>query len=275
MLDDWAISTSWKKKIAGLIYEKEHLAKATCLRALCVSEAVSMRRYSLKNPICKIPNGIDLPSLPVSCPAPWRDEIEAGKKILLFLGRIHEKKGLKNLVIAWAQLLKENCKFISDWELVIAGWDTTGHQQELGKLVDDLQVRNCVRFIGPQFNNQKIAAYHNADAFVLPSFSEGLPMTVLEAWAYGLPVIMTPQCNIPEGFHENAALKVELDYRSIKMGLLDLFSLSDAERKDIGSHGLSLVKHKFTWGKVAEQINQVNQWILGGGGPPECVQFSE
>ncbi len=274
MLDPWAVNnSSLKKKVAGILYENEHLRTAACLRALCESEAVSMRRHGLQNPICQIPNGIDLPVVPVSGPAPWCGDIEPGKKILLFLSRIHEKKGLHNLIVAWAQVLKDNLTLISDWVLVIAGWDTTGHQQELLKLVEVLQVQESVSFIGPQFDAQKAAAYFHADAFVLPSFSEGLPMTVLEAWAYGLPVVMTPQCNIPEGFQINAAIKVEPDQAEIVEGLMNLFSLTDADRKAMGSRGLSLVKQKYTWKKVAEEMYAINQWILGGGIPPEYVRF--
>jgi poly(glycerol-phosphate) alpha-glucosyltransferase len=274
MLDPWAVNnSSWKKKLAGLFYENEHLKNASCLSALCESEAVSMRRYGLQNPICQIPNGIDLPDMPVSNPAPWHDTIEPDKKVLLFLGRIHEKKGLHNLIVAWAQVLKDELVLTPDWILVIAGWDTTDHQQELLELVDVLQVQESVRFIGPQFDKQKAAAYYYAHAFVLPSFSEGLPMTVLEAWAYGLPVLMTPQCNIPEGFESNAAIKVEPNPGEIATGLLNLFSLSDAERKEMGGRGLALVQQKFTWEKVAAEMHTVYQWVLGGGTPPDCLRL--
>ncbi len=273
MLDPWAVNNSlWKKKLAGILYENEHLRNASCLRALCESEAVSIRQYGLKNPICIIPNGIDLPDVPVLDPAPWHDTIEPGKKVLLYLGRIHEKKGLRNLIVAWSEALKCHLNLISDWVLIIAGWDATGHQEELRMLVDFLQVHNTVRFIGPQFDRKKAAAYFHADAFVLPSFSEGLPMTVLEAWAYGLPVLMTPKCNIPEGFKSCAAIKVEPDPDEIVTGLMKLFSLTDAERKEIGGHGLFLVKQKFSWDKVAAEMHAVCKWTLGGGPPPECVR---
>ena len=62
-----------------------------------------------------------------------------------------------------------------------------------------------VVFLGPQFGEAKAACYRNCDAFILPSFSEGLPMVILEAWAYGKPVLMTPQCNLPGGFADDIA----------------------------------------------------------------------
>src|SRR5271165_4907043 len=62
MLDPWALKNSqWKKRISAALYENRHLRGAACLHALNHAEAEAMRAYGLKNPICVIPNGIDLP----------------------------------------------------------------------------------------------------------------------------------------------------------------------------------------------------------------------
>src|SRR6516164_858227 len=102
MLDPWALRHSgWKKQLALLAYEREHLQKASCLHALCHAEADAMRTIGLRNPICIVPNSVDLPILePGSTPA-WRKQIPASAKILLYLGRLHAKKGLINLLRAW------------------------------------------------------------------------------------------------------------------------------------------------------------------------------
>src|SRR5476651_1830242 len=93
MLDSWAINNSyWKKRIAGFFHENAGLRKAACLRALCPSEASSIRAYGLRNPICVIPNGMDLPGESVASPPPWEGRVAVGRKILLYLGRIHPKK---------------------------------------------------------------------------------------------------------------------------------------------------------------------------------------
>jgi len=272
MLDPWAVSNSaWKKRLVGWAFERKHLAQASCLHALCESELVAIRAFGLNNPVCIIPNGIDLPQRQGHV-APWVQQITTGKKVLLYLGRLHPKKGLINLLRAWRQVVIES-RQQSDWVLAIAGWDQGGHETELQKLSLELGVEQSVLFLGPQFGKNKQACYENADAFVLPSFSEGLPMTVLEAWAYGLPVLMTPQCNIPEGFLSNAAIKVEPTQEEIANGLVHLFNLTDEERKQMGCNGLSLVQQKFTWEKVAGEMHTVYQWILGGGAPPDCVRF--
>jgi glycosyltransferase involved in cell wall biosynthesis len=106
---------------------------------------------------------------------------------------------------------------------------------------------------------------------LLPSLSEGLPVAVLEAWSYGLQVLMTEACNLPEGFAAGAALSIGADPAGIAAGLRRLFALSDAERRAVGACGRALVRARFTWASVAEQMSAVYRWVLGGGSPPACV----
>ena len=283
MLDPWALKNSrWKKMIAWQLFEREHLRGARCLSALCASEAHSIRQLHLKNDIAVIPNGIDLPTKAILSAPPWENAVEQGKKVLLFLSRIHPKKGLVNLLTAWAKNQKSE-----EWVLAIAGWDQGGHEQELKHLATDLKLAwtdvreqklnsnfptSCsVIFLGPQFNEAKAACYHHCDAFILPSLSEGLPMVVLEAWAYSKPVIMTPECNLPEGFLAGAALKVETTEASIVTGLNELRRMTAADRTAMGIRAHNLVVERFTWSRVGEQLQSVQKWILGGGAKPDCI----
>jgi poly(glycerol-phosphate) alpha-glucosyltransferase len=299
MLDPWALKNSrWKKWISYRLFERENLRGARCLRALCASEAHSIRRLQLKNDIAVIPNGIDLPE-PENAGTqkaegkdpPWQEAVEPGRKVLLFLGRIHPKKGLVNLLKAWAKNRKSEIgnRKSEEWLLAIAGWDQGGHEQELKQLGTELglawaDIRShlptpssilhppfSVIFLGPQFNAAKAACYHHCDAFVLPSFSEGLPMVVLEAWANSKPVVMTPECNLPEGFQAGAALKVETTDAGLIAGLNDLQRMTGAERLAMGRRGHDLVVERFAWPRVAQQLQAVQQWILGGGAKPDCI----
>ncbi len=272
MLDPWAVqSSAWKKRLVGWAFENKHLANASCLHALCAAELTAIRGFGLDNPVCVIPNGIDLP-LRQNHVAPWQNHVSQGAKVLLYLGRLHPKKGLANLLHAWRQATTNDCRN-GEWVLALAGWDQGGHEAELQKLSKELGLDHSVNFLGPQFGSDKQACYENADAFVLPSFSEGLPMTVLEAWAYKLPVMMTPQCNIPEGFDAEASLKIEHEPNAIACELEKLFSMSDAQREEMGSRGYALVQQKFTWEKVASQFYELYKWVLGGNSPPECIVF--
>jgi poly(glycerol-phosphate) alpha-glucosyltransferase len=128
-----------------------------------------------------------------------------------------------------------------------------------------------VVFLGPQFGDAKTACYQHCDAFILPSFSEGVPMVVLEAWAYSKPVVMTPECNLPEGFTTNAAIRIETDVESIVHGLEQLFQSSSSVLCSLGVNGRALVARKFVWPRIAEQMAGVYEWMLGGGPKPDCV----
>lgn len=283
MLDEWALR-QWrvKKFVLGRLYEHAHLHGAGCLHALCKPEMEALRRFGLRRPVCVIPNGVDLPATP-----PARSLLLAGaegRKVLLYLGRLHPKKGLPNLLAAWAAL----GPLTKDWLLAIAGWDQDGHEAALQRQATESRLAwaesrseqdkalpgDCaVVFLGPRHGAQKDAAYAAADAFILPSFSEGLPMVVLEAWASGKPVLMTPACNLPEGFAAGAALRITPDVQGLKHGLRELFQCGDRDLALLGQRGRELVTARFTWPRVALQTHEVCAWLLGGGTRPACVEM--
>jgi poly(glycerol-phosphate) alpha-glucosyltransferase len=328
MLDPWAVNNSrWKKAVAYFFYEGAHLGEASCLRALCEPEARAIRQLGLKNPIAIIPNGIDLPVISLKSEilkAESRNgegdnrkqktenqnefqlsnfqisDFAGGRKVLLYLGRIHPKKGLVNLLKAWAAAKRTSeigNRKSGEWVLAIAGWDQGGHEAELKQLATELGIkwadlrelkpefRNqkseivsafsfqdfSVLFLGPQFNEGKMACYQNCDAFVLPSVSEGLPMVILEAWAYGKPVVMTPECNLPEGFAAGAALRIEPNVQSIGQGLDQLLQSSPADLDAMGAKGLQLVREKYVWPLLGRETAGLYEWLLGGGSKPACI----
>jgi glycosyltransferase involved in cell wall biosynthesis len=102
MLDPWAVSrATWKKRLVGWWFENAHLAKASCLHALTEAEARAIRACGLSNPICVVPNGVDPPKHSRPAPPGWAGTAGKDRKILLFLGRLHPKKGLESLLAAW------------------------------------------------------------------------------------------------------------------------------------------------------------------------------
>jgi len=285
MLDPWALSRSRGKKwLAALAYERAHLRHAACLHALCGPERDSIRRYGLKQPVCLIPNGVDLPETDAAI-------LNGGKgnepRTLLFLGRLHPKKGLVNALRAWARVMARAES--GAWRFIIAGWDQGGHGEELKSLCRELGLsfsvvpegeaalssiesrEGSVMFHGPVFGEAKEALLRRADAFILPSFSEGLPMAVLEAWAHALPVLMTDFCNLPEGFAAGAALRIGTDAETIAEGLNELFEGSATDQRAMGARGRRLVEERFTWPRVAAEMEEVYRWLVGGGSKPGCV----
>jgi glycosyltransferase involved in cell wall biosynthesis len=277
MLEPWALRNArWKKRIAALLYEDRHLDGAACLRALCEAEARSIRAYGMRNPICVIPNGINLPEFSDSSKfegenGPFHNS--EGQKVLLYLGRLHSKKNVVNLVRAWNQVLSSHDSTRNEWVLAIAGWDQAGYEGELKNVMSDYGLSASVSFLGPLFGREKDAAYRACDAFILPSLSEGLPMTVLEAWAHAKPVLMTPECNLPEGFAAGAALQIGTSPEEIAAGLRQMVEMSDDDRRKMGDRGHTLVSTRFSWRQIGEQMRSVYEWVIGGGAPPQTVKL--
>jgi glycosyltransferase involved in cell wall biosynthesis len=295
MLEPWALGNSaWKKKLAGFLYENRMLQVAACLQANTEKELRDIRAYGLKTPVCVIPNGVDL----VNAETLKTETLKSERKILLFLGRLHPKKGLPNALRAWKQALhsKSNIKnsTFHEWQFVVAGWDQGGHEAELKLLCKELGLvyaetpaseflaenptsdlcplsSASVIFVGPAFGDTKDALLRRATAFILPSFSEGLPMSVLEAWSYRLPVLMTEHCNIPEGFAADAALRIGTDVESIAEGMRLLACSPSSNLCSLGQNGRDLVERQFTWPQVAAQMKEVYEWVLGGGPRPCSV----
>src|SRR6266487_710639 len=274
MLESWALQNAkWKKRIAALVYEDRYLREATCLRALCEAEAQSIRSYGMRNPICVIPNGMDLPDLSET-PTLQAQAFAEGRKVLLYLGRLHPKKNVANLVRAWKQILDSHPSTRASWLLAIAGWSQRGYEQELKHLAGDLGTAATpglasIAFLGPRFGTEKNECYRACNAFIMPSLSEGLPITVLEAWAHAKPVLMTLECNLPEGFAAGAALQIGTGPEEIAAGLKEVIEMSDDDRRAMGNRGRNLVETKFSWPRIGEQMCSVYEWVLGGGPLPE------
>jgi len=270
LLSEWALRRSMRKKrLAAFLFENKNLKKAACLHALTQAEARAIRAFGLRNPICVVPSGVEVPAHTEHADRIWRDSLPDGAKVLFYLGRFHPTKGLLQLLRGW-KIARNRFGAEWEWHLVLAGWDQGGHRMELKRLCKEEGVRG-VRFAAPCFGARKDAAFRRADAFVLPSFGEGIPMTVLEAWSYRLPVVMTPECNLPEGFQAGAAVRVEPEPESIARGLTELIGMRDAGRRAMGERGRRLVEERFSWPKIAKQMKSVYEWVLGGGPKPECV----
>ena len=274
MLDPWAVRNSaWKKRLAGWAFENRHLQRAACLHALSIAEYEAMRGYGLANPVAVIPNGIDVPAPEHNPDKPrWASDLPQGAQIMLFIGRLHLKKGLANLLQAWARLPLLAPGHAKSWHLVIAGWDQGGHEAELRQLANNLNLGETVHFVGAQFGAEKAASLAFASAFILPSHSEGLPMSILEAWAYRLPVLMTAECNLPEGFEAKAAVEIVADAERAAEALAAFLYLPESERLTMGNRGRQLVEERFDWSSIAAQMSAVYAWVLGRGSRPSCVR---
>lgn len=258
MLDPWILSQrSWKKKLGLFLYERKHLMNATCLHALCLPEYEAIRKFGLNQPVAIIPNGVNIPQ-PVNPESNIRPKWHDDKKNhMLFLSRIHPKKNLLNLLKAWKIANPKN------WKLIIAGETKDRHYlNDLNNYITNNNLSNDIEFIGGQYHQNKDTALRLSDAFILPSHSEGMPMAILEAWSYSLPVIMTKECNIPSGFEKNAAIEVGQSAQDIAHGISEVCKLDKEKLNQIGMNGLRLVEEKYTWDKIASQVQEMYKWCL-------------
>jgi len=274
MLDRWALkNNNVKKLISKWLYEGHHLRNANCLHALCESEVKAIREFGLTNPVAIIPNGVTIPSKGILPKPNWGKNLPPDSKILFYIGRIHPKKGLSEFIKSWQVSRSLNSKIAEKWYFVIAGWDQLGHEEYLKNLVKSYNLESSVIFVGPQYGEEKSSSFQFSDAFVLPSYSEGLPVAILEAWSFQLPVLMTPFCNLPEGVRYNAAISELPNLNSMSNALTRLFKMNDNDLKLMGINGRELVKEKFNWQKIALDMKRVYEWILKGRNPPDCVRF--
>jgi len=268
MLDPWAMAQSrWKKRLVWQLWELRALEAGNCLHALCSAEAEAIRALGIDSPVAVIPNGVALPDRSKPLPAPpWAAQVPQGEQVLLFLGRLHAKKGTEPLLMAWRQLADEAAR--KGWWLALVGYG------DGGVLADRVAREGIDRTVvlGPSFGANKEAALAGAKAFVLPSFSEGLPMAALEAMSWALPCLLSPACNLPEAFAAGAAVAVEPTAEDLERRLRELFTMPAADHRAMGAAGHDLVAECFAWPQVAEQCASLYRWILGGGERPEVLQ---
>ncbi len=261
MLDNWALANSkFKKIIASLLFERKNLQRASCIHALNCAEEKSILDFGISSRIVTIPNGVNFPHIDNPSIPPWHDTVDADKKVLLFLGRLHPKKNLHGLISAFINLAKN--ELFDSWVLVIAGWGDQQYINSLAKIVSSESMDQRILFVGPLFGDKKHLALMNATAFVLPSYSEGLPMAVLEAWSYKLPVAITKECNLDEGFSNGAAVEIKTDLSGLTMTLSN-FLLTDRNLlRAMGEKGHTLLEEKFNWPVVSAQFESLYQELI-------------
>lgn len=268
MLDSWILEKQGviKRQIAKLFFQKGLMA-VDCFHALCQKEYNDIKKYGLSQPIAIIPNGVNLPA-----PEDYQKfKNSDNKRHLLYLGRLHPKKGVDLLIESIADIKRRNCQLLEGWVVDIVGWDHENTKVKLDKIVKDNGLEEYVIFHGGLFGDNKASMYANADAYILPSHGEGLPMTILEAWSWNVPVVMTEKCNIPEGFNANAAIHIDDTVSSTTQGIELLLNMSDSERSIMGRNGYQLVVDEFTWDRSAKKMLELYKWLTKRGSKPDFV----
>jgi len=241
----------WKKRIALNLYLKRDLLKAKLLHVTSTVELAAIKKLKINVPAMVIPLGCDAPS-DIS-------RICTNRRSMLFLSRISPEKGLKNLILAWAELSTEG------WDLIIAGPDWRGHVAEIRNLVDARALRN-IYFLGAVYGQEKDKLFRSADVFVLPSLTENFAAVVVEALSYGVPVITTTGTPWVVLEEEGCGWCAELTVASLKNKMKEALSTELPVLKAMGNKGRLFVEHNFAWPTIANRFVKLYT---------ECVAVSE
>lgn len=249
MLHPWSLAQSrWKKRVALFVGVRRVLDRAAAVHALNADEAAAVGRLGLRSPVRVIPNGLALADAdaPVGPPpVPGLD----GRPYVLFLGRLHFKKGLDYLADSFAGLSGRH----PGVRLVVAGPDDGG-RGPFERRVAALGVGDRVHVVGPLYGPDKWAVLARAAVFCLPSRQEGFSVAILEALARRVPVVISDTCYFPEVAAAGAGLVVPLETDKLTAALDTVLS-NPAAAAAMGTAGRRLVANWYTWEKVAEQCD--------------------
>ncbi len=274
MLDEWSLGRSRLKKFfAWQLFECANLRTAALLHATSEAEAVCFRNLGLRQPIAVIPNGIEISNLQTR---PDRNILEGkyaglrGCRWLLFLSRIHPKKGVAELLAAWRELEQS----FPDWHLILAGPDLDGYGRVAREKAMTDGLTHRLTFTGALAGVEKECALANADAFILPTHSESFGVVIAEALSFGLPVITTKNAPWSELETHRCGWWIDLQIPVLARCLEAALTTPKPELKEMGMRGRNLVADKFSWHRLGEEMKQCYEWLLDRGPKPSCVQVS-
>lgn len=261
MLEPWALANKGlKKKIYASLLERAHVREATCLHALTAAEADQYRGFGARGPIAVVPNAVEIPaSRSAELFLSAFPDLQ-GRRLVLFLGRLHPKKGLDLLAGAWLRIGREYPEAV----LVLAGPDSEGTRAKLDVLLGSEMAAGRVVFAGMLSGPMKWSALAAAECFVLPSFSEGLSMSVLEAMGAGVPVLLTHACHMPEVSQAQAGWEIDARVEPLIELLQFILSRSPEANRETGRRGAQLIAERYGPAKVAEQMAALYEFALHG-----------
>ena len=271
MLEPWSLQQKWlKKRIARFLYQDRDLKCAAALHATAESEAEQFRKLGFKNPIIVSPNGVNVPKN-----FEPRNTQNTRKRVL-FVSRMHPKKGVMELVEAWGQVVSGGVGEWRSWnvELVytVSGELEKEYEAKVKARVKELRLEDRFIFTGALNDDEKWKAYARADLFVLPTFSENFGIVVAEALWAGVPVITTKGTPWKELEERKCGKWIDLpvedsnpsDWPKLVSSLEEMMSMSDDERREMGERGRRLVEEKYIWDAVVKAMVKGYEEVLDG-----------
>ena len=193
-----------------------------------------------------IPNGIDIPEIVRHVP-------NSERLRLLYLGRLHEKKGLENLLAACKLLLQ------TEWSLTIAGVGDPHYSKGLQEHICALNLSERVSMVGEVARDAKERVFEHADVVVVPSFTENFGIVVGEALAHGVPVIASTGTPWKCVEQVGCGLWVNNDPESLAKAIS---CMSHMPLRDMGRRGREWIQEEFSWDPIAWDMKRIYQGML-------------
>ncbi len=260
-LSPWALRHKYaRKRIYMQSIQRRILSHASCLHALTAQEKCDIKNLGILTPTVTIPNGIYTETLknnPNNKIILGRYPHLKDKPIILFLGRIHPIKGLPLLAEAFSKLVAH----IPEAHLVIAGPDENTHSKYIRSLLSKSGSLDKVIFTGMLTEVEKIDALNQAKMLVIPSLSEGMPISALEAMACSLPVVLTEDCQFPEVSRNKAGIVVNRNSSDLLNAMVNILN-NPQEALKMGNNGYQLVNSKYHWDNISPQFLEMYHGIL-------------
>lgn len=248
----WVYDTLWGYRL---------LRHASKVIAVTKIEAEQYKSIEIgKDKVEIIPIGVDLSefqNLPERGQFRKKYGLDDKQKVILYLGRIHKIKGLDLLVKSFAELIKD-LRYV---KLAIVGPDD-GYLPVLKRVIDDLGISDRILLTGPLFGRERLAAYVDADVYVLPSVYDMSPSTVMEACACATPVVVTSSCGLAnwiEGYQ--AGYVVPRDKKQLQQALATILT-DEKLRQKLASQARRLVEEQFAWNKIVDQIEATYKAVI-------------
>jgi glycosyltransferase involved in cell wall biosynthesis len=262
MLEPWIIQRHhWTRKVPALyLYQKKAVQTADYIHATVESEKQNIHKLGYNNKICVFPYGIETKN--ISIKSSWKKT-----KTILYLSRIHPKKGIELLIDAVARIKD----VLGGYKIIVAGEGDARYIQSLKNRIQEQNVESVFDFVGGVYGEKKWELFHNVDVFVLPTYSENFGIVVAEALASGTPVIVSKGAPWQEIDTHRCGWWIDNDIDTIAKTLKEVIALPEEEYRQMGIRGRQLVKDNYSIEIIAEKMMRLYQWILGIGEKNEFV----
>jgi len=243
-----------RKRVMEITFQDRVLRRAAAIHYTSDLERDISAPYGQGAPPRVVPLGVRLDgfeNLPPAEDFARRFPAAAGRRIVLFLSRVHEKKGLDLLIPAFAAARKS----APDLHLVIAGPDD-GMLERARALARQHQVENEVTFTGMLIGTDKLAAFSAASMFVLPSYSENFGIAIVEAMAAGLPAIVSDQVNIHREIDGGGAVVVPCEVGAVTRAIESL-AADPVRLNQMAAEARDTARKLYDWRNVAVSLEDL------------------